>query len=145
MVSINKVKKARIEKSNHARFSCDIVIGAHHYILYRDEEGFIQFCSPEPTEIAASIIMGPGQEVLGAKVGRRFSEINGILGSPDFGPEIGMDNLYYMDYWGGEINDQIPELLISFVAVSMNSPTDHVFIKWETFKYDKTKTSQAVR
>jgi hypothetical protein len=115
-------------------------LGPHHYILYRYEEGFIRFCSPEPieNEIAVSIILGPGQEVLGAKVGMSFPEITGILGAPDFGPEIGMDNLYYMDYFGGEIRDQIPDFFISFVAASMNSPTDHVFIKWEAFKYEET-------
>jgi hypothetical protein len=80
-------------------------LGLHHYILYRYEEGFIQFCSPESikNEITVSIILGPGQEALGAKVGMRFPEITGILGAPDFGPEIGMDNLYYMDYFGGEL------------------------------------------
>ena len=32
-------------------------LGPHHYILYRYEEGFIQFCSPEPIEnkIAVSL------------------------------------------------------------------------------------------
>ena len=115
--------------------------GPHHYILYRYEEGFIQFCSPEliENEIAVSIILGPGQEVLGAKAGMHFPEITGILGAPDFGPEIGMDNLYYMDYFGGEINDQRPDVFISFVADSMNSPTDHVFIKWEAFEYEQTE------
>jgi hypothetical protein len=122
-------------------------LGLHHYILYRYEEGFIQFCSPEPieNEIAVSIILGSGQEVLGAKVGMRFSEITGILGAPDFGPEIGIDNLYYMDYFKGEINDQMPEVFISFVAVSMNAPTDHVFIKWEAFKYEETQRFHAAR
>ena len=122
-------------------------LGPHHYILYRHEEGFIQFCSPEPieNEIAVSIILGPGQEVLGAKVGMRFPEITGILGAPDFGPEIGMDNLYYMEYFVGEINDQIPEVSISFVAVSLNSPTEHVFIKWDAFKYEQTEILRAAR
>ncbi len=122
-------------------------LGPHHYILYRYEEGFIQFCSPEPSEnkIAVSIILGPGQEVLGAKVGMRFPEIIDILGVPDYGPVIGMDNLYYMEYFWGEINDHMPEVFISFAAFSKDSPTDHVFIKWETFKYDKTKTFQAAR
>jgi hypothetical protein len=116
-------------------------LGPHRYILYRYEEGFIQFCSPElmENEVAVSIILGPGQEVLGAKVGMRFPEITGILGEPDFGPEIGMDNLYFMDYFWGEINDQISDVFIYFVAVSMNSPTDHVFIKWEAFVNEKTE------
>ena len=122
-------------------------LGPHHYILYRYEEGFIQFCSPEPieNEIAVSIILGPGQDVLGVKVGKRFPEITGILGAPDFGPEIGMDNLYYMEYFVGEINDQIPEVSISFVAVSLNSPTEHVFIKWDAFKYEQTEILRAAR
>ena len=52
-------------------------LGPHHYILYRYEEGFIRFCSPEllGNEIAVSIILEPGQEVLGAKAGMRFTEI----------------------------------------------------------------------
>ncbi len=122
-------------------------LGPHSYILYRHKEGVIQFFSPESidNEIAVSIILGLGQEVLGAKVGMRFPEIIDILEAPDFGPEIGMDNLYYMDYFGEEINDQIPEVFISFVAVSMNSPTDHVFIKWEAFKYEQTEIFQAAR
>ncbi|MDW7740267.1 MAG: hypothetical protein SCJ97_09470 [Bacillota bacterium] len=122
-------------------------LGPHHYILYQYEEGFIQFCSPQPIEnkIAVSIILGPGQEVLGAKVGMRFPEIISILGAPDYGPAIGIDNLYYMEYFRGEIKDQTPEVFISFVAVSINSPTDHVFIKWEAFKYEDTKTFQAAR
>lgn len=115
--------------------------GPHHYILYQDEEGFIQFCSPEfiENEIAVSIILGLGQEVLGARVGMRLPEIVDILGVPDFGPEIGIDNLYYVDYFEGEIIDQIPEVFISFAATSLDSPTDHVFIKWEAFKYEQTE------
>jgi hypothetical protein len=122
-------------------------LGPHHYILYRYEEGFIQFCSPEliKNEIAVSIILGPGQEVLGARVGMRFPEIAGILGSPDFGPEIGMDNFYYVDYFWEEINDQIQKVFISFIAVNTDSPTDHVFIKWESFQYEETKIFQAAR
>lgn len=122
-------------------------LGPHYYILYRYKEGDIQFCSPEPidNEIAVSIILGPGQEVLGVKVGMRFPEITEILGEPDFGPEIGMDNLYYMGYFGGEINDQLPEFLISFVAISINSYTDHVFINWVAFEYEQTEIVQAAR
>ena len=114
-------------------------VGPHHYILYRYEEGFIQFLSPDSLDnaIAVSMILGPGQEVIGVKVGMDFNEIAGILGTPDFGPEIGMDNLYYMDYFWGEINDQIPEFFVSFAAVSMDSLTDHAFIKWEHSKRDE--------
>ncbi len=53
------------------------------------------------------IILGLGQEVLGAKVGMLFSEIKEILGEPAFGPELGMDNLYYMDYFFGEMNHHV--------------------------------------
>ena len=118
-------------------------LGPHNYILYRQEEGFIRVGSPEPLDldnkIAASIILGPGQEVLGAKAGMLFAEIKDILGEPDFGPEHGMDNLYYMNYYFGEMNDGIPEVYISFSAACVNSPTDVVFIKWEAFKYGQMK------
>ncbi len=116
-------------------------LGPHNYILFRQEEGFIRFCSPEPLDnkIAASIILGPGQEVLGAKVGMLFAEIKDILGEPDFGPEHSMDNLYHMGYYFGEMNDGIPEAFISFSAACINSPTDDVFIKWEAFEYGQMK------
>ncbi len=114
-------------------------LGPHNYILFQQEEGSIRFCSPEPLDhkIAVSIILAPGQEVLGAKVGMPFAEIKDILGEPDFGPEHGMDNLYYMGYYFGETNDGIPEAFISFSADSVNSPTNDVFIKWEAFEYDQ--------
>ena len=110
--------------------------GPHFYILFRHEDGIVRFCSPEPLEnkYAVSIILGQGQEVLGAKVGMRFSEIKDILGAPYFGPELGMDNLYYMDYSVGEIKNQIPEVFISFSAVAKNRPTHEAFVKWEGFK-----------
>ncbi len=116
------------------------ILGPHNFILYRYDEGFMRFASPESLEndIAVSIIVGPGQEVLGAKVGMYFPEIISVLGPPDFGPEQGLDDLYYMDYfWGSISDDQIPEFYIGFVAVSMDSPTDQAFIKWENFQMDE--------
>lgn len=109
------------------------MFGPHQYILYSYDEGFIRFCSPESldNEIAVSIILGPGQEVLGTTIGMRFTEIIDILGTPDYGPDIGIDNLYYLDYYYGENNDIMPEIFISFVGVSMDSPTDYIFIKLE--------------
>lgn len=113
--------------------------GPHQYIIYRYGEGYILFASPEALEIeiAQSIFLGPGQEVLGTKVGMKFSEISEILGTPEYGPEMGMDDLYYMDYTSGEINDQIPELFISFVATNIDSPTDHAFIKFLDFRIEE--------
>ena len=110
-------------------------LGPHHYILYQYGEGFIRFCSPESieNEIVVSIVLGPGQEVFGAKVGLGFTEITDLLGEPDYGPELGMDDLYYMEYFEGETNDQKPDILISFVAASMDAPTEQALIKSEAF------------
>ena len=114
--------------------------GPHYYIAYTHKEGVIRFGSPEPEKkIAVSIILGPGKEVLGARVGMTFSEIQDILGPPAFGPELGMDNLYYMDYYLGEINHEMPEVFISFSAETMHSSTDDAFIKWEAYEYDYVK------
>jgi len=114
-------------------------LGPHNYILYRDKEGFARFCSPEPLEdkLAVLIILGPGQEVLGATVGMRFSEIIDVLGVPDFGPELGMDNLYYMDYFFGETNNQMPEVFLSFSANGLDSHTIDSVIKWEGFEFNQ--------
>lgn len=102
------------------------------YILFQQEKGFVRFCAPELAEnkIAVSIILGPGQEILGKRVGMFFSEINDTLGEPAFGPELGMDNLYYMDYFFGEMNHQVPEVFISFSAACFDCPTQDVFIKY---------------
>ena len=113
--------------------------GPHQYILYINDGEFMRFSSPESleNEIAVSIILGPGQKVLGAAVGMYFSEIIDILGVPDFGPEAGMDDLYYMDYFYGEINNQMPEIFVSFVAFSKGSPTEYAFIKLENSTFDE--------
>ena len=112
--------------------------GPHNYMTYNLEKGSVRFCSPLDLEdkLAVSIFVGAGQEVLGAKVGMTFTEIQDVLGSPAFGPEIGMGNLYYMEYFFGETNDQLPIVFISFSAESMNSPTHDAFIKWEAFEYE---------
>ena len=122
-------------------------LGPHYYILYRHKEGVIRFSSPKTIEnkIAVSIILGPKQEVLGAKVGMVFLEIKDILGVPDFGPELGMDNLYYMDYFFGETNHQIPEVFISFSADRINGYTNDVFIKWEAFEDGQMEILQTAK
>jgi hypothetical protein len=122
-------------------------LGPHYYILYRHKEGVIRFSSPKTIEnkIAVSIILGPKQEVLGAKVGMLFPEIKDILGAPDFGPELGMDNLYYMDYFFGKTNHQIPEVFISFSADHINGSTNAVFIKWEAFEDGQMEILQAAK
>lgn len=109
------------------------LFGPHYYILFQNKEGLLRFCSPEPMEnkVAVSVILGPGQEVLGAEVGMLFSEIENILGPPDFGPELGMDDLFYMDYFIGEN-------LISFSAEDINGSTKDAFLKWEGFEFSDT-------
>ena len=111
-------------------------LGPHYYILYHHEKGVIRFGSPESMEnrTAVSIILGPGQEVLGAKVGMHFAEIKDVLGPPDFGPDLSIDNLYHMGYFIGEMNDQVPEIFISFSASRLDGPTKDAFIKWEAFE-----------
>lgn len=115
-------------------------LGPHKYFLYQLETGFIQFSSPASREegVVVSILLVSSLGVLGARVGMSFQEIIDILGIPDSGPGPGMDNLYYADYFVGEINDGMPEILISFVAYSMDSPTEYVLIKWESFNYEET-------
>jgi hypothetical protein len=116
--------------------------GPHNYMLFDFETGPIRFCSPDDVEnqLAVIIILGAGQEVLGTRVGMTFAEIEDIVGAPAFGPELGMDNLYYMDYYFGETTNQVPEVFISFSANAINSPTHNAFIKWEAFEYDKVET-----
>lgn len=115
--------------------------GPHYYLLYLHKDGVIRLCSPKPMEkkIAVSIFLGPGQEVLGARVGMTFTEIMDILGAPAYGPEFGMDNKYYMDYFIEETNHPIQEVFISFSAEAIDSVTDDVFIKWEAYEYDNVE------
>ncbi len=121
-------------------------LGPHYYILFLQKEGVIRFASPEPeNKIAVSIILGQGQEVLGAKVGMLFLEIKDILGAPDFGPELGMDNLYHMDYFYGETKNQAPEVFISFSADAINSNTQEAFVKWEGYENYQKQILQAQR
>jgi len=111
-------------------------LGPHYYILYRHERGVMRICSPEHIEgrIAVSIILGPEQRVLGATVGMPFREIMDMLGEPELGPDRGMDNLYYMDYYFGALLDHgVPEVFVSFSAPTVDSPTIEAFIKWESF------------
>jgi len=114
------------------------LLGPHYYILYQQEKGFARFMTPklDGDKIAASIILGSGQEIIGAKVGMLFSEIKDFLGEPAFGPELGMDNLYYMGYFFGDENHQMPEYFISFSAACKDSPTQDAFIKWEAFEFE---------
>ena len=112
--------------------------GPHNFMFYNFEKGPIRFCSPlgVKDKLAVSIFVGAEQEILGAKVGMTFAEIQDILGAPAFGPELGMGDLYYMDYFFSETT-QTPEVFISFSADAINSPTHDAFIKWESFEYDK--------
>ncbi len=133
--SFDDIKQQLGEPHEHGSSSW---LGAHNYILYRFKDGYIRFGSPADSEensIATSIIIGPGQVVLGARVGMDFPEIIAILGEPDFGPEPGINNQYYMDYYWGELNGQVPEYFISFTADDIDAPTRDIFIKWEGYKY----------
>lgn len=122
-------------------------LGPHNYILYRSKQGAIQFCSPDylDDEAAISIILGPGQEIYGVKVGMRFTEIMAVLGTPDSGPEFGINNLYYMDYHLGKDNHQVPEIIISFSAADINGSTQDAFIKWEAYEYNQRGQLEATR
>ena len=132
--SFDDIKQQLGEPHEHGFSS---LLGPHNYILYRSKDGYIRFGSPgsEENSIATSIIIGPGQEVLGARVGMDFPEIVAILGEPDFGPEPGINNQYYMGYHWGELSDQLPEYYISFTADNIDAPTRDIFIKWEGYQY----------
>jgi len=122
-------------------------LGPHNYILYQSEEGFIRFSSPDSIndKVAISITLGPGQEIYGVRVGMLFTEIMDVLGTPDHGPELGINNLYYMDYHLGKLNHQAPEIFISFSAAEINGPTRDAFIKWEAYEYNQRGQVQAAR
>lgn len=114
--------------------------GPHNFMLYNDAddvEGAIYFASPKGFDykLAVSIILGEGQEVLGAQVGMTFVDIEDILGPPAFGPGPGMGDLYYLDYHFGQRANQVPEVFISFSADDIDSPTFDAFIKWEAFEF----------
>ena len=113
--------------------------GPHNYISYEFNEGTVRFNSPQDLEnsMAVSIILSSKQKILCANVGMSFSEIKGVLGSPSHGPEQGMDDLYYMEYFLGNINNRTPKIVISFSAEEIDGPTMEAFIKWEAFDYKK--------
>jgi hypothetical protein len=121
--------------------------GPHNYILYRFKEGFVQFCSPTSIEekIAVSIIIGPGQQIYGARAGMLFSEIMAVLGAPDLGPRLSINNLYYMDYYLGEVDFQTPEVFISFSSADVDGPTQNIVVKWEAYEYYQKDQQQAAR
>lgn len=107
--------------------------GPHNYMLFNFKNGPILFSSPGDMEkkLAVSILLGGEQEILGARVGMTFLEIKNILGVPNFGPEPGQDNLWYIYYFYGEMTNEVPEVFISFSADAVDSPTHEAFLKWE--------------
>lgn len=113
--------------------------GPHHYLSYEFEEGIVRFNSPQGLEnnTAVSIILNGRHELLCARVGMSFSEIEDVLGSPSLGPKQGLDDLYYMNYYLGTNSNQTPEIVISFSAEKIDGPTFEVFIKWEGFDYER--------
>jgi hypothetical protein len=112
--------------------------GPHRYLIYQFDNSKVRFNSPLDLadNIVVSIIMEGELEIAGARVGMHFSEIRKAWGEPDYGPERGLDNSYFMDYYLGEKDDQTPEIFISFAAGGIDSPTLDVFIKWEAFDYE---------
>ncbi len=124
--------------------------GPHNYISYEFNEGIVRFNSPQGPDnnFAVSIILSGKQEILCARVGMLFSEIKDVLGDPSQGPKQGMNNLYYMDYFLGNINNRTPEIVISFSAEKIDGHTVDVLIKWESFDYERVNNNmefQAVR
>jgi len=113
--------------------------GPHNYISYEFNEGIVRFNSPRDLEnnMAVSITLIGNHKILCARVGMPFSEIKNVLGKPSFGPEQGMDNLYYMEYFLGNINNKSPDIIISFSAEKIDGPTVDAFIKWESFDYKR--------
>ncbi len=113
--------------------------GPHNYISYEFNKGRVRFNSPQGLENkpAVSIILSGKHSILCARVGMSFSEIKNVLGKPSFGPEQGMDGLYFMEYFLGNTNNGTPEIVISFSAEKIDGPTMEAFIKWEGFDYEK--------
>ena len=142
--TFDELKQLLGEPDEQGRSSID---GAYNYVLYRFKEGSIQFCSPTGLDnnIVVNIIIGPGQEIYGVRTGMLFPEIMAILGTPDLGPELGINNIYYMHYYLGETNFQAPEVLISFSSVDINGPTQNIFIKWEAYEHYQKDQLQAAR
>jgi hypothetical protein len=110
--------------------------GPSNFMLYQNEDNFMELYSPAglKEDIVISIILYSGYEIMGVKVGMDMEEIIEVLGMPEYGPELSMDNMYYMDYHFGDAEDSIPEVFVSFAAESMDSPTQNVYIKWEAFR-----------
>jgi len=113
--------------------------GPHNYMSYEFNEGIVRFNSPQGLEndTAVGIIISGNHKILGARVGMSFSEIKNVLGSPSHGPKQGMNDLYYMEYFLGDVNNRNPEIVISFSAEKIDGPTVDAFIKWEAFDYEK--------
>ena len=112
--------------------------GPAEYMLFKSKGGAIAFYSPEKLENkrAISIVLGEGKSILGTEVGMTFAEIEDTLGPPTFGPEPGMENSYFMDYFLGKTTNNKPEVLISFSADDISSGTYEVFIKWEAYNFE---------
>ena len=112
--------------------------GPSNFMLFQNEQSYMELYSPVDLDedIVVSIILYTGYEIMGVKVGMAMEEIMDTLGMPEYGPELSMDNMYYMDYHFGNAEDTIPEVFVSFAADSMESPTQNVYIKWESYRSD---------
>ncbi len=112
--------------------------GPHNYISYDYKAGTVRFNSPQGLNenLAVSIIMNGEHKIFCAGLDMSLSEIEEILGKPDFGPETGVDGLYHTVYYLGEIKNQVPEVFISFSAEDIEGEILEAFIKWEAFDYN---------
>jgi|GEM_PF-3544159 len=108
--------------------------GPHEYMLFEDEGGAIyRFASPRTLDRkkAMSIIVGPGGQLMGIEVGMTLSEIEDRLGKPDWGPAVGKDNLYDIEYHLQDTNGT-SGIYLSFSARERDGPTIHAFVKLKT-------------
>ena len=70
-------------------------------------------------------------QFMGIEVGMTFSEIEDRLGKPDWGPTVGKDNLYNMEYHLEGTNGTCG-IYLSFSAHELDGPTIHAFVKLKT-------------
>ncbi len=97
-------------------------------MLYYEEEKLAFIFSDLEKDIVNNIILLPGRDILGAKVGMRFDEIENIIGKPKKRTLDPYQNDYIMIY---EIKDG--DIEIWFSANSDNSPTEMAEVFWKGY------------
>jgi hypothetical protein len=112
--------------------------GPCNVMLFISDQGIMEVYSPTDLvdDIVVSMVLYSGYEFMGVRVGMGLQEIIDILGVPDNGPDLGMDNVYSMEYYYGDLSNQIPEVFVSFTTTAVGEPTQSVYIKWEAFTND---------